>query len=84
MMVEIAELRVYNCFLNAVEYLHRRLLENNVPILCHVGMHKMSSKHFRVGLGWQAFYLYVSVTMIFGREPANQQSDYQSDFGKVR
>ena len=84
MMVEVAELRVNDCCLNAIEYLHRRLLENNVPVFRYISMHKMPGKHFRVGLGWQAFYLYVSVAMICGSEPASQRPDYQSGFGKVR
>lgn len=63
-MVEITELGVNNRLLNAVEYLHRRLLEFNVSVLRHISVHEMPRQHSRVGLGWQAFYLYVPIAMI--------------------
>ena len=51
-MIKVAELCVDDCFLDAVEYMHRRFFELDVSILGDVGVHKVPNQHARIRFYW--------------------------------
>ena len=66
MVVEVTELCVDNCLLDAVEYPHCGILELNMPVLADICVDEVANEYFQFWFCRQAFYLYVPVSMVFG------------------